>query len=297
MILITASDPQSPTGTSVIFANEAFCRFTGYAPEELLGRPISMLQGKDTDPEVYRRLREALLRRRPITVELTNYRKDGSPYEVEISTYPLIDPQGPFSYFVSLQRDITERRRRERELAHKAYHDPLTNLPNRSLLRSRLEAAIADARERNFLIALLYLDLDNFKAVNDQRGHDTGDRLLVELARRLETCVRPTDTVARYGGDEFVILLVGLRHASEAQMIVDRVVRVTADVYRFGDQEVRCGASVGVAFPDLKKGETAEDLLRRADRALLSAKSLGKGRPVTDTGEVEEFPEENGEGD
>ncbi len=176
-------------------------------------------------------------------------------------------------------RDITERKQAELELAHRAFHDPLTGLPNRSLLLDRLDQALAQLPRRGAGLALLYIDLDGFKDVNDRCGHAGGDALLREVARRLQESVRPGDTVARFGGDEFTVLAADLPSTDEAMRLAARIVERLAQPYDADGEARAIGASVGVVHTgDAATG--AGQLLDRADRALYTAKAGGKGRAV-----------------
>ncbi|MGI8906864.1 MAG: PAS domain S-box protein [Candidatus Sumerlaeaceae bacterium] len=277
MVIITAADPGSPTGTRIVFANDAVCQATGYLREELMGQSLAILQGPDTDREVLAQMRDALQAGSAITVELTNYKKDGTKYVVEFSAYSISDDYGRPRYFVSVQRDITARKRTEHELVHRAFHDPLTGLANRALLFERLEHILARSSRSSERFAVLFLDLDGFKAVNDQFGHDVGDLLLVSVARRLETCVRPGDTVARLGGDEFVILLEGVESNNDAKCVGDRVLEVFNTSHEVGGHTLMCGASIGIAQQPQGR-TTPTEVLKLADNALYSAKARGKKR-------------------
>ena len=176
------------------------------------------------------------------------------------------------------QTDISERKLYERQLQHDALHDALTGLPNRTLFVDRLEHALARARRRpDEIFAVLFLDLDRFKVVNDSLGHLLGDRLLVEFARRMERCVRPGDTVSRLGGDEFTILLEDLRDTDEAGQVADRIHAELAHPFNIGGQDVYTSASIGIALGDSDYAR-AEQLLRDADTAMYRAKSAGKAR-------------------
>jgi diguanylate cyclase (GGDEF)-like protein/PAS domain S-box-containing protein len=176
------------------------------------------------------------------------------------------------------QTDISERKLYERQLQHDALHDALTGLPNRTLFVDRLEHALARARRRpDEIFAVLFLDLDRFKVVNDSLGHLLGDRLLVEFARRMERCVRPGDTVSRLGGDEFTILLEDLRDTDEASQVADRIHAELAHPFNIGGQDVYTSASIGIALGDSEYAR-AEQLLRDADTAMYRAKSGGKAR-------------------
>lgn len=176
-------------------------------------------------------------------------------------------------------RDVTERHRLEDELAHQAFHDSLTGLANKALFRNRVEHGLARAPLRDSLLAVLFLDLDNFKTVNDSLGHTAGDELLVAVAKRLGGCLRPIDTAARLGGDEFAVLLEDLDSRLEAMSLADRIIAASAKPFHAAGREVFVGASIGVAFSE---GDTSTDqLLRNADLAMYRAKACGKGRVET----------------
>ncbi|MGH2736751.1 MAG: putative bifunctional diguanylate cyclase/phosphodiesterase [Actinomycetota bacterium] len=177
-------------------------------------------------------------------------------------------------------RDIGERKKLEEQLRHQAFHDSLTNLANRALFADRVEHALARADRRKSSLAVLFLDVDDFKTVNDSLGHAAGDELLVALARRLQLALRPADTIARLGGDEFAVLLEDMRSESEAQIVVDRIVEQLEAPFRIGEREVGVSVSIGIARGDDRE-EGVEELLRNADVAMYMAKNNGKGRAET----------------
>ncbi len=188
------------------------------------------------------------------------------------------DEEGRASRMVGAQTDINSRKQAERRLLQAAFNDPLTGLANRTYFMDRLENATRKARQnKGELFALLFLDLDRFKVVNDSLGHPGGDQLLISVARRLKTCVRPSDTIARLGGDEFAILLESLRDEKEATRIADRIQVELSQSFTVGDQEVFTAASIGIAL-SCDGHQKAEDLLRGADSAMYRAKALGKDR-------------------
>jgi diguanylate cyclase (GGDEF)-like protein/PAS domain S-box-containing protein len=176
-------------------------------------------------------------------------------------------------------RDITEQKRLADELAHQAFHDSLTGLANRALFRDRVEHALARAGRHGGLMATLFLDLDNFKRVNDSLGHTAGDELLVAVAERLRGCLRTTDTAARLGGDEFAILLEDMADAADIEQVAGRIIDSLQLPFRRGDREIFISASVGIALPS--RGATGDQLLREADIAMYTAKRRGKGRAET----------------
>jgi diguanylate cyclase (GGDEF)-like protein len=198
---------------------------------------------------------------------------------VEIATHPLTDQDPGLRYFVSVQRIVTERKQAQQQLAYQAYHDPLTDLPNRALLESRTERALARASRYNEAAGLLYLDIDDFKRVNDTLGHSGGDQLLKEVALRLSTSIRPTDTAARLGGDEFAVLLEDVVESGEVELVAGRILDSMRRPFYIDNQTLLCSTSIGASIvsPDVT---TFEDLLKRADKALYIAKVAGKDRLV-----------------
>lgn len=276
IVIITQSNPESETGTSIIYVNDAFEHMTGFSHEEVLGKSTMMLQGPDTHPETLARLRQALEQGRPITLELVQYRKDGKPYEVECSIFPIEGASGQGKFFVSVQRDITERKLTEKELVHRAFHDPLTGLANRARFEERLRTALSRHARLGGAFAVFLLDLDTFKNINDTHGHLAGDEVLREVARRLERCVRPTDTVARLGGDEFALLIEPTPHAGAAEQVAERVVTALIEPIHIEGTRARLSASLGVAMWNPWIFST-DELLARADQALYAAKAAGKG--------------------
>ncbi len=203
---------------------------------------------------------------------------DGEERETAVTASPWLDGAGTKLGYQLVLRDDTERRRAEAQLHRSALHDPLTGLPNRSLFKSRLEQSLRHARRRDrYRFAVLFLDLDRFKVVNDSLGHLVGDRLLAEVASRLTTCVREVDTVARLGGDEFAILLDDIGGESDATVVAERIQEQLARPAHVGRHDLFSSVSIGIAFSS-SGYETAEDALRDADIAMYRAKALGRGR-------------------
>jgi len=204
-------------------------------------------------------------------------RKDGALYVQHTRISAVHDDNGCISHFVGMASDITDFKKEQSNLEKMAFHDPLTELPNRLLLADRLQQAITNSQRDNTLLAVCYLDLDNFKPVNDRYGHAVGDQLLVNVASRWRGSVRGGDTVARLGGDEFVILLNSMDTAGECEAAVSRLMEAITSPFTHGDIAISVSASIGVAlFP--RDGNTAEDLLGRADAMLYQAKDAGRNR-------------------
>jgi diguanylate cyclase (GGDEF)-like protein/PAS domain S-box-containing protein len=263
----------------IIYINAGFERLSGYSYEDILGRNCRFLQGPDTDPVSVRELGEAVRSGAERRVTLLNYRKDGKPFWNELFLAPVHDADGRLVQYVGVQNDVTERRRAEEQVAHMAYHDALTGLANRAKLEASLSRALRDANQRKLSLALLYLDLDDFKSVNDRLGHAAGDDLLREAARRLHAVCRPSDILARQGGDEFLILLDALEEEPEktAAAVAERAARALSEPFDLGGHKVTVGASVGLSlFP--RDARDADSLLKHADSAMYAAKSNGRGR-------------------
>jgi diguanylate cyclase (GGDEF)-like protein/PAS domain S-box-containing protein len=264
----------------IIFANDAFLQRTGYTRGEIIGRSMQVLRGPDTDPATLEGILEAMANNRPARAELVNYTKDGQPYWVEMEMMPFAADGELASHWVAVGRDVTERRNAADAIHRLAFYDVLTGLPNRRMLMERLEAMVTRARAGQGLGAVLYVDLDNFKTVNDARGHATGDALLVSAAARLSRAVRQRDIVARIGGDEFVVLLDGLdadgaAATRAAQAVADKIRVALAEPFEIDGQSYHASASIGVALPLHDEGD-AQDLLREADTAMYRAKAKGR---------------------
>ena len=265
----------SPDGV-LLDANDAFCRLLGYAHEELTGQAIRDITQPDhvaTDAGLV----EALLAGEIDTyrVEKVYLTVDGREVYAQLSVALARDEDGVPQYFISMVEDISAQLAATTALEHRTSHDQLTGLPNRTLLLERTETALSRGSWKRGQVALLFCDLDEFKLINDSRGHAAGDAVLVETANRLSACIRPGDTAARLGGDEFVVLCEGLTGRTEAEKVAQRLIdALTEPMARAGD--VTMTVSIGVAFAE--PGMTAADLLRNADAAMYLAKSNGRDR-------------------
>lgn len=250
----------------------------GYPAEELLGRSYQVtLSGGETDVEVQHLTEAALLSGERVPPYFATVRhRDGRERTLEVVESPVIR-HGEVVGIQGFARDVTERQTADARLLHDALHDTLTDLPNRVLLMDRLEHLIDRSRRRQDLFAVLFLDLDRFKVVNDSLGHLVGDRLLVVMAERLEACLRPTDTIARLGGDEFTILLDEIRDVSDACRVADRIREALARPFSIEGHDVFTSASIGIAIGS-GDYERPEHLLRDADIAMYRAKADGRGR-------------------
>jgi diguanylate cyclase (GGDEF)-like protein/PAS domain S-box-containing protein len=263
--------------TRIDYVNPAVEAVLGYTPDEFYDDPGLIV--RVTHPDDVEVIRELGARgvESVQSVQLRMLRRDGTQIWTEHRVVPLHDPEGHTTAVTGIARDVTASKIKEAFLNHRALHDPLTGLPNRVLLLDRLEASLARIRRHPGFLAVLYLDLDRFKTVNDNLGHEVGDRLLQVVAQRLQQILRPSDSVARLGGDEFAAILPDLHDEAEAAQIAERLLGVIAEPVDFGDNTLVTTVSIGVAVAD--DGETtAGELLRRADFAMYTAKDHGRAR-------------------
>ena len=264
----------------IVRVNHAFSAMTGYSAAEALGRNIIQLRSEHQEPALLRRVWRSLRKRGGWEGELWNRRRDGTRYAEWLSIKPVVDQAGVTTHFVATFFDITERKRMEEQIERMAYFDALTGLPNRRLFLDRLSSRLVSGRRHGHVGAVLFIDLDNFKMLNDVRGHEAGDRLLIQVASRLTEALRDEDTVARFGGDEFVVLLPEL--ATDQAGAIERALSVAeklrariARPYPLGAYSHEVGASIGLTvFP--KGSETVDDLLKEADTAMYRAKEAGR---------------------
>lgn len=264
--------------TPLVYVNPSFEQITGYTAAEVLGRNCSFLQGVDKNQPELEKLRDAIDQGTDCTVVLRNYRKNGSLFWNELRLSPVENDQGKITHYIGVQTDITQRKAAEEQLIHQAYHDSLTGLPNRALLMERLrEAGIQSKRQPDYLFSVLFIDLDRFKLVNDSLGHAVGDMLLIVIALRLEACLRPGDTLARLGGDHFVILSENIKTPDDATALAESIHRQLQPPFCLQGHELFITASIGIALSASDCSRPA-DLLRDADIAMYRAKQAGKGR-------------------
>jgi diguanylate cyclase (GGDEF)-like protein/PAS domain S-box-containing protein len=265
---------------AIIAANNAFCQMVGFTKDELMGHDSKMF----TFPEDVGITEESHRRATtgdgaPARYTKRYLRKDGRIIYVEVSRSPARDAQGKTLYFVISERDITEERALTARLSHQALHDPLTGLANRALFLDRLAQAHSRVVRQGGLGAVLLLDLDDFKGVNDTHGHLIGDQLLVSIARRLEQVSRSTDTLCRFGGDEFLYLADGLTSPEEAEQMAARLLEALAEPFSVAGKHIGQHASIGVVLWDASRSDYAE-IVQDADVALYEAKRQGKGHHV-----------------
>lgn len=267
-IIVTDAD------NNIVRVNPAFTAITGYTPAEVMGCNPRLLKSGRHGPEFYREMWGELNRRGHWEGEIWNRYRNGD-IRVEWLSIAKIEDGDGLAKHLAVFHDITRRKEAEELLRFKAHHDALTELPNRELFKDRLQTAINQARRYHRNFALLLIDLDRFKEVNDSLGHTAGDQLLVEAAQRLGSCVRETDTVARLGGDEFAIILSEMTADDEAEQIAQRAVSLLNEPYHLDAGTTRISGCVGIALYPLH-GRESDQLLRNADSALYAAKESGR---------------------
>jgi len=271
-IMITTAD-----GT-IIEVNDAFSRITGYSRDEALGNNPRILSSGRHSTEFYAAMWGALVEKGHWYGEIWNRRKNGEVY-VEMQTISAVrDAQDNALQYVALSTDITALKAYQSQLEHIAHYDALTSLPNRVLLGDRLHQAIAQTQRRGQRLAVAYLDLDGFKAINDRHGHEAGDQLLIALAARMKESLREGDTLARMGGDEFVAVLLDLSEVADSVPMLNRLLAAAAQPVHFGEAVLQVSASLGVTFFPQAEDADADQLLRQADQAMYQAKQAGRNR-------------------
>ena len=314
---ITISDSTLPDNP-LTYVNRSFELMTGYSSEEVLGRNCRFLQGTDSNQSALLEIRAALREGRDCQVTLRNYRKDGTLFWNELRISPVHDERGQLVNFVGVQNDVTERKRAEEELrrahaeldervrqrtaklteanarlereiaerreleeqlTHQAFHDPLTGLPNRSLFSDRIELSLTGSLERGGRVAVLLVDLDNYRTVNDSMGHEAGDRILLAVAERLDNAVGHKGTTAHFGGDQFAVLLEDVATVDDAVRVAQRIEEVLRNRFDSENLERPITASIGIGM-STSSWEPPEEIMRRADTAMYCAKESGKAHHV-----------------
>ena len=280
VVLITEAGPVDFSGPRIVFVNDAFQRHTGFTREEVLGHPPRMLKGPLTDTVELYRISLALVQSQPIRTELIIYKKSGEPLWMELEIVPVDYLGRGLTHWVSVARDITDRKKAEDEIEHLAFYDVLTKLPNRQLLMKRLEHVLVKSSNNRKIGSLMFIDLDNFKILNDTLGHSKGDLLLQQVAMRLSKCIRKSDTVARLGGDEFVVMLEDLgENPQEAvktsRIIGEEILAALSEPYDLLDYQHYGTCSIGITSFSRNR-QNMGDLLKQADLAMYQAKAAGR---------------------
>ncbi|WP_295400949.1 EAL domain-containing protein [uncultured Thiocystis sp.] len=263
---------------SIVEVNESFTHITGYGREEVLGRNPRLLKSGRHSREFYAALWRALIEKGHWSGELWNRRKNGEVFATMQTISAVHGARGDTQHYVALFSDITALKEHQRQLEHIAHYDALTTLPNRVLLADRLHQAMVQTPRRGQQVAVVYLDLDGFKAINDRHGHEAGDQLLIAVAARMKETLRQGDTLARLGGDEFVAVLVDLTDSLSTESLLHRLLAAVAEPVQVGKLTHRITVSLGVTFYPQVDEVDADQLLRQADQAMYQAKLAGKNR-------------------
>jgi diguanylate cyclase (GGDEF)-like protein/PAS domain S-box-containing protein len=264
----------------ILRVNRVFTMLTGYSAEEAIGRNLGTIKSDRDDPGFYPRMLEALLRDNYWQGEIWNRRQNGESYPEWLTITAVVGKDGSITNYICAFFDITERKLAEEKIHNLAFYDPLCQLPNRRLLFDRLHQAVTTSARTKNCAGLLFIDLDNFKLLNDTRGHDIGDMLLIEVGHRLRACIRESDTLARLGGDEFVVLLEGLsvdrsEAAVQAREVGEKMLNDIHQPYILDNIEHYTTASIGVSL-FVNYRQNLDDLLKQADTAMYAAKKAGR---------------------
>jgi len=263
------------TAGKIEYVNPSFEKITGYTYTEAVNNTPHLLASGKHKPEFYKHLWDTITTGNSYSNIFINRRKDGSLFYEEKTITPIKDYAGKITHFVSTGKDISERIQVQERLQHMAHHDALTDLPNRNLFLDRLQQSLTRARWHNRLVAVMFLDLDRFKNINDTLGHTVGDQLLLQLSERLGNSVRDGDTIGRFGGDEFAILLDDIDSDNHISSLAEKLLATLTKPFKINKQELFVTASIGISiFPN--DGEDSDTLLRNADVAMYRAKDLGK---------------------
>ncbi|MFZ6640049.1 putative bifunctional diguanylate cyclase/phosphodiesterase [Undibacterium sp. TC4M20W] len=282
MIIKVDIDGAGKRRLKIVFVNDAFVRQTGFKSEDVVDKSPVFLQGPRTQTDELDKLNLALLSYESVHIELICYTHDGSEFWMEADVVPLADEHGLFSHWVATGRDISDRKKAQEHIHRLAYFDVLTGLPNRRLLLDRMSILLATARRGNMVSAVLFIDLDHFKYINDARGHAVGDALLNLVAQRLSSSLREVDTVAHIGGDEFVVMLCHISNnvvagAHAAQAVAEKIRHSISQFFDINGLQYSTTCSIGVTMLP-RENQNSHDLLREADTAMYRAKSSGRNQ-------------------
>jgi diguanylate cyclase (GGDEF)-like protein/PAS domain S-box-containing protein len=263
------------SGGRIIATNPAFSRITGYGHDEIAGANPRILASGRHDGEFYRDMWAGIVKHGHWQGEIWNRRKGGEVYPEWLSITRMSDEVSGVTHYVGIFSDISEQKAAQEKIQYMAHYDHLTGLPNRVLLQDRFEQAVAHARRNNEQVAFLFLDLDNFKYINDVFGHATGDRVLCMVSQRLRDWLRVTDVLSRHGGDEFIVLLTGVRTTGAVALAAEKIVQMLREPFELDGNPFHIGVSIGISmFP--QDGEDFDNLLRQSDMAMYHAKSSGR---------------------
>lgn len=262
---------------NIVRVNNAFERLSGYTRGELLGNNPRILKSKIHDNHFYKEMWNSICTIGFWEGEIWDKKKGGEIYPKWMSISKIYYPNGNFANYLSISSDITKIKKTESALQSLSYYDSLTGIPNRALFYERLERALLKSRRNGSIVALLFMDLDRFKVINDTMGHAAGDLLLIEVARRIKTRIRQTDTVSRLGGDEFTIILEEISHVDGAKAVAEDIISQISAPYFIQEKELNIGVSIGIALSPYDD-DTVEGIVRKADASMYQAKETGRGK-------------------
>ncbi|MDR5900111.1 EAL domain-containing protein [Halomonas vilamensis] len=271
VVMADASEP----GLPIVYANSAFLTMTGYSRDEVIGVNCRFLQGPDTDPETVDEIRAGIREQRDVCVTLVNYRKDGTPFWNQLEISPVFDDDQVCSHYIGTQQDITEWKTQKAHIAYQATHDLLTGLYNLTSFTSLLKDAFQRSLKTSELLAVMYLDMDGFKTINDGLGHHVGNQVLTTIAQRLETLLSPDEILARLGGDEFGILLADYHSRDQVIQLAERIIETLSQPIEVEGQQIQLSVSIGIACNCYLSAQSHE-LVQQADLAVEQAKRQGR---------------------
>ena len=277
IVIVTKAHPLNDPGPEIVYVNEAFIEKTGYTAEEVIGKTPRILQRDGTNRDDLKKIRQALEKQESVRVTLRNFSKKGNEYWVDLSILPLPDKNGKISHFAAIQRDIKDYKKLEQDLQILCRTDPLTTAANRRAFNEIISQEFSRFKRSQKEYALVMIDLDHFKSINDQHGHGAGDRVLIEVTERCKDNLRVHDIIARLGGEEFCILLP-YTNLEQAHKVAERL-RQKIEVMPIISDGNRIKVTVSVGISLVSEGDSdGHDAIERADKKLLEAKSLGRNR-------------------
>ena len=277
VVIVTEASPIDVPGPKIIYVNDAFTETTGYSAEEVIGKTPRIFQKEGTDKEELSKIREALEKKEPVRVTLRNFSKTGKEYWVDISILPLRDTEGKVTHFASIQRDITEYKKLEQDLQILCRTDPLTTAANRRAFNEILSQEFSRFKRSQREYALIMIDLDHFKSINDQHGHSVGDQVLIEVTERCKDNIRVHDILARLGGEEFCILLP-YTESKQAKKVAERL-REKIEIKPIIVDGLRVKVTISVGISLVSTGdEDGHQAMERADQKLFQAKESGRNQ-------------------
>lgn len=277
VIIVTKASPIDHPGPEIVYVNQAFTQLTGYTSEQAIGKTPRMLQSEKTSPEAKEAIRHALEQQVPVRIPIKNYTKQGSAYWLDLSILPLRNKQNELTHFVAIEREITDQKNLEEELYKLSTTDPLTGLLNRRSFEEKLQILYQDFQQKGEIYSAIALDLDHFKAINDQYGHQAGDAVLYKLGHLCNQFFGEEDLVARTGGEEFVIVLKNQDEAAAAKQAEKLRQEILSTNVTLSHTQLNFTASLGIAEVN-STDQQPHSTINRADKALYAAKQTGRNR-------------------